>query len=268
MMKSGGVSPASCLCSAHKAGALCPVLRLEDFGFEVGMFSLDQVDVAAWRTRSRPPDLTELAGQAYRICGAGNLALLLDAHRGYALNVRRTVEELETAGIHAMSIEDTVLPRPYGHNGKSSLSSIEEGVGAMKAALSACQDKNPVIADAPACWRSPISTKPSNGLRRMRQLGSTRSSSPPELRSRQRTSGPGRPTDPSRVLGHGAGGLRHAEGAARGCAIARAQKNSPKVMRWVTHRTFSVVPERHAAGTRLRPSSSLLRAALRSSRTL
>ena len=136
----------------------CPVLRLEDLGFEVGMFSLDQVDVGAWRTRSRPPDLIELAGQAYRICGAGNLALLLDAHRGYALNVRRTVEELETAGIRAMSIEDTVLPRPYGHNGKSSLSSIEEGVGAMKAAMSACQDKNLVIADAPACWRSPIST--------------------------------------------------------------------------------------------------------------
>ena len=118
------------------------------------MFSLDQVDVGAWRTRSRPPDLTELAGQAYRICGAGNLALLLDAHRGYPLNVRRTVGELETAGIRAMSIEDTVLPRPHGHNDKSSLSSIEEGVGAMKAALSACQDKNLVIADAPACWRS------------------------------------------------------------------------------------------------------------------
>jgi hypothetical protein len=206
----------------------CPVLRLEDLGFEVGMFSLDQVDVGAWRTRSRPPDLIELAGQAYRICGAGNLALLLDAHRSYALNVRRTVEELETAGIRAMSIEDTVLPRPYGHNGKSILSSIEEGVRAMKAAMSACQDKNLVIADAPACWRSPISTKPSSGLRRMRQLGSTRSSSPPELRSRQRTSGP---TDPSRVLGHGAGGLRHAEAAARGCAIARAQENSSKLMR-------------------------------------
>jgi carboxyvinyl-carboxyphosphonate phosphorylmutase len=65
--------------------------------------------------------LTEFAGQAYRICRAGNLALLVDADHGYgnALNVRRTVEELETAGIGAMSIEDTVLPRPYGLNGMS-----------------------------------------------------------------------------------------------------------------------------------------------------
>jgi len=60
--------------------------------------------------------------------------------------VRRTVEELETAGICAMSIEDTVLPRPYGANGKPSLNSVEEGVGKMKAAPSARQDKNLVIA--------------------------------------------------------------------------------------------------------------------------
>jgi carboxyvinyl-carboxyphosphonate phosphorylmutase len=45
-----------------------------------------------------------------------------------------------------MSIEDTVLPRPYGAGGKPSLSSVEEGVGKMKAALSARQDKNLVIA--------------------------------------------------------------------------------------------------------------------------
>jgi carboxyvinyl-carboxyphosphonate phosphorylmutase len=66
-----------------------------------------------------------------RICRAGNLAVLVDTDHGYgnALNVRRTAEELETAGICAMSIEDTVLPRPYGSSGKPSLSSIDEGVG-------------------------------------------------------------------------------------------------------------------------------------------
>ena len=60
--------------------------------------------------------------------------------------MRRTVEELETVGICAISIEDTALPRPYGANGKPSLSPVEEGVGKMKAALSARQDKNLVIA--------------------------------------------------------------------------------------------------------------------------
>src|SRR5258707_7605157 len=92
--------------------------------------------------------LTEFAAQANRVCRAGNLALLVDADRGYgnALNVRRTVEELETAGICAMSIEDTVLPRPYGPDGKPTLIPVEEGIGKMKAALSARQDKNLAIA--------------------------------------------------------------------------------------------------------------------------
>src|ERR1700757_3484762 len=121
----------------------------EDLGFEVGMFS---GSIGSMSVLGAPDlvvlTLTEFAAQAYRICRAGNLALLVDADHGYgnALNVRRTVEELETAGICAMSIEDTVLPRPYGSNGKPSLSSVEEGVGKMKAALSARQDKNLVIA--------------------------------------------------------------------------------------------------------------------------
>src|SRR6516164_8224926 len=120
----------------------------EDLGFELGMFS---GSIGSMSVLGAPDlvvlTLTEFASQANRICRAGNLALLVDADHGYgnALNVRRTVEELETAGICAMSIEDTVLPRPYGPNGKPSLSSVEEGVGKMKAALSARQDKNLVI---------------------------------------------------------------------------------------------------------------------------
>jgi oxaloacetate decarboxylase len=121
----------------------------EDLGFEVGIFS---GSIGSMSVLGAPDlvvlTLTEFASQANRICRAGNLALLVDADHGYgnALNVRRTVEELETAGICAMSIEDTVLPRPYGPNGKPSLSSVDEGVGKMKAALSARQDKNLVIA--------------------------------------------------------------------------------------------------------------------------
>src|SRR3974377_639779 len=88
----------------------------EDLGFEVGIFSGSIASMAVLGA----PDLvvltlTEFAAQANRICRAGNLALLGDADHGYgnALNVRRAVEELETAGICALSIEDTVLPRPY-----------------------------------------------------------------------------------------------------------------------------------------------------------
>jgi len=121
----------------------------EDLGFEVGMFSGSVGSMAVLGA----PDLvvltlSEFAGQAYRICRAGNLALLVDSDHGYgnALNVKRTVEELETAGVCALSIEVTVLPRTYGPSGKPSLIPVEEGIGKMKAALAGRQDRNLVIA--------------------------------------------------------------------------------------------------------------------------
>ena len=121
----------------------------EDLGFEVGMFAGSVASLAVLGA----PDhivltLSEFADQAYRICRAGNLALLVDADHGYgnALNVMRTVQELETAGVAALSIEDTELPQPFGHLGKTRLLSVEEGVGKMKAALAGRQDRNLVIA--------------------------------------------------------------------------------------------------------------------------
>ena len=121
----------------------------EDLGFEAGMFAGSIASLAVLGA----PDvialtLTEFADQAYRICRAGNLPLLCDADHGYgnALNAMRTVEELETAGVAALSIEDTVLPQPFGSKGKPQLTSIEEGVGKMRAALEARRDPGLVIA--------------------------------------------------------------------------------------------------------------------------
>lgn len=121
----------------------------EELGFEVGMFA---GSVASLTVLGSPDvivlSLSEFADQAYRICRAGNLALLVDADHGYgnALNVRRTVEELETAGVFGLTIEDTDLPQRYGTVGATRLISIEEGVGKMKAALDGRQDKRLVIA--------------------------------------------------------------------------------------------------------------------------
>jgi carboxyvinyl-carboxyphosphonate phosphorylmutase len=119
----------------------------EDLGFEVGIFSGSIGSMAVLGA----PDLvvmtlTEFAAQANRVCRAGNLCLLVDADHGYgnALNVMRTVQELETAGVAAMCIEDTLLPRAYGEK-KPSLISLEEGVGKMRAALAAREDPSFVI---------------------------------------------------------------------------------------------------------------------------
>jgi carboxyvinyl-carboxyphosphonate phosphorylmutase len=56
------------------------------------------------------------------------------------------VEELESAGVAALSIEDTLLPRAFGQSEPIRLISIDEGVGKMRAALDARQDPKLVIA--------------------------------------------------------------------------------------------------------------------------
>jgi carboxyvinyl-carboxyphosphonate phosphorylmutase len=115
----------------------------EDLGFECGMFAGSTASL----TVLGAPDLivltlTEFAEQARRICRAvKTLPLLVDADHGYgnALNAMRTVEELEAAGVAAMTLEDTVLPRPHG-DGKVTLLSLEEGLGKVRAALAARDD--------------------------------------------------------------------------------------------------------------------------------
>jgi carboxyvinyl-carboxyphosphonate phosphorylmutase len=120
----------------------------EELGFEIGMYAGSTASL----TVLGAPDLivltlTEFADQARRICRAvKSLPVLVDADHGYgnALNAMRTVEELETAGVAAMTLEDTVLPRPFG-DGKVTLISIEEGLGKVRAALAARDDPSFVI---------------------------------------------------------------------------------------------------------------------------
>jgi carboxyvinyl-carboxyphosphonate phosphorylmutase len=121
----------------------------ESIGFEVGMFA---GSVASLTVLGDPDHivltLSEFAEQAHRICRASALPILVDADHGYgnALNVKRTVEELETAGVSALSIEDTELPRPFKSGGNTRLVSIEEGVGKMRAAVAGRCDPGLVIA--------------------------------------------------------------------------------------------------------------------------
>ena len=121
----------------------------QDLGFEVGMFAGSTASLTVLGS----PDLitltlTEFAAQAHRIMRAADLSLMCDADHGYgnALSVMRTVEELETAGVAGLSIEDTDLPQPFGIGEKQRLLSIDEGVGKMKAALAGRRDPDLVIA--------------------------------------------------------------------------------------------------------------------------
>lgn len=120
-----------------------------ELGFEVGMFAGSVASLAVLGA----PDLivltlTEFAEQALRISRAAPLPLMVDADHGYgnALNAMRTVEELEIAGVAGLSIEDTELPTPHGAGGRTRLTSIEEGVGKLRAAVAARADPSLVIA--------------------------------------------------------------------------------------------------------------------------
>src|SRR5207342_2030736 len=119
----------------------------EDVGFEVSMLAGSIASLAVLGA----PDLivltlSEFADLALRINRAGALPLCVDADHGYgnALSVKRTVEELETAGVSALTIEDTLLPAPFGGD-DAQLISIEEGVGKIRAALAGRQDPRLVI---------------------------------------------------------------------------------------------------------------------------
>ena len=119
----------------------------EDLGFELGMLGGSTVSL----TVLGDPDLmlitlTELAETVRRIARAGKLPLVVDADHGFgnALSVRRTVEELEHAGAAALSIEDTLLPQPFGQS-KAQLIPLDEAVGKMKAAVDARIDPSLVI---------------------------------------------------------------------------------------------------------------------------
>lgn len=120
----------------------------EDLGFEIGMVGGSTASLAVLGA----PDLivltlTEFAEQARRISRAGKLPFMVDADHGYgnALNVMRTVEELESAGVAALTIEDTALPQAYGQGNQARLLTLDEGVGKMKAAIAARMDPALVI---------------------------------------------------------------------------------------------------------------------------
>ncbi|MBI4207929.1 MAG: isocitrate lyase/phosphoenolpyruvate mutase family protein [Betaproteobacteria bacterium] len=129
----------------------------ESVGYEIGMLA----GSVASNTTLAAPDLivltlTELAEQIRRIMRVSKLGLLVDADHGYgnALNVMRTIQELEHAGVSGMSIEDTALPLRFGQpEGSDELISTEEMAGKLRAAVAARTDPGLVIAGRTAALK-------------------------------------------------------------------------------------------------------------------
>jgi methylisocitrate lyase len=88
--------------------------------------------------------LTEMAQQARYVARAVKLPVVADADTGYGetLNVVRTVEEFEQAGLAGLHLEDQVAPKRCGHLDGKQVIPAEEMVKKIRAAVRARSDPN------------------------------------------------------------------------------------------------------------------------------
>ncbi len=86
--------------------------------------------------------VSELAETVALICDRVGLPLIVDGDTGFgnALNVQRTVRQLERAGAAAIQIEDQSFPKRCGHLQGKRLVSVTEMTGKIRAATDARQN--------------------------------------------------------------------------------------------------------------------------------
>lgn len=130
-------------------GAFSPLVALsvERHGFE-GVY----ISGAALSADLALPDiglttLSEVAQRGRSIAGVTNLPAIIDADTGFGgtINVPRTIQELEQAGLCGCHLEDQVNPKRCGHLDNKSLVPTKEMVEKVWAAAEARHDENFVL---------------------------------------------------------------------------------------------------------------------------
>ncbi|WP_378144862.1 methylisocitrate lyase [Cnuibacter sp. UC19_7] len=91
--------------------------------------------------------LTEVAGRAAAISRMTSLPTLVDADTGFGepMNVARTVQELENAGVAGLHIEDQVNPKRCGHLDGKAVVGLDTALKRIRAAADARRDPNLLI---------------------------------------------------------------------------------------------------------------------------
>jgi carboxyvinyl-carboxyphosphonate phosphorylmutase len=94
-------------------------------------------------------NISDLVDVCWRIHRTSDVCLIVDADDGggSALNVMRTVRDLEAAGVAAIEIEDNLIPSRLRDSGPrhAHMVSKEEQVGKLRAAVAARRDPTTVI---------------------------------------------------------------------------------------------------------------------------
>ena len=91
--------------------------------------------------------LTEVANRAQQIARMTDLPTLVDADTGFGepMNMARTIQTLEDAGVSAIHIEDQVNPKRCGHLDGKAVVDQETAVQRIASAVAARRDSNLVI---------------------------------------------------------------------------------------------------------------------------
>jgi carboxyvinyl-carboxyphosphonate phosphorylmutase len=89
----------------------------------------------------------EMVDNARRIVAAVDVPVIADADTGYgnAINVLRTVQLYEQAGVAGIQLEDQVAPKKCGHMSGKAVIGTEEMVGKIRAAVAARRDPDLVV---------------------------------------------------------------------------------------------------------------------------
>jgi len=85
---------------------------------------------------------TEMVDNARRIAAAVDVPVIADADTGYgnAINVVRTVQAYEQAGVAGIHLEDQVMPKKCGHMSGKAVIPADEMAGKIRAAVAARRD--------------------------------------------------------------------------------------------------------------------------------
>ncbi len=91
--------------------------------------------------------LTEVAGRAKQIARMTDLPAIVDADTGFGepMNVARTIQELEDAGLAGTHIEDQINPKRCGHLDGKSVVDENTAIKRIRAAADARRDPNFLI---------------------------------------------------------------------------------------------------------------------------
>jgi carboxyvinyl-carboxyphosphonate phosphorylmutase len=119
-----------CLSARLVEAAGFPVVYMTGFGTSAAYLGRPDVGLLG---------MSEMVDNAKRIVDAVSIPVIADADTGYgnAINVIRTVESYERAGVAAIHIEDQVAPKKCGHLEGKQLIPAAEMVQKIRAALDA-----------------------------------------------------------------------------------------------------------------------------------